>query len=117
MLFLRQLRDEHELLMELADQLEAAAPEVEPADYTQVFVLLARFGQLLQIHLLREMRSFTRRSSTGLMPTRPRLPCCSNRSWGASTRASRSLSGSGQAAPSARPGRSSASTYRAFFES
>ena len=54
MLFLRQLRDEHDLLLELADQLEAATTEAEPAEYTHVFVLLARFGQLLQIHLLRE---------------------------------------------------------------
>ena len=54
MLFLKQLSDEHDVLLALADQLEAATPEAEPADYTQVFVLLARFGQLLQIHLLRE---------------------------------------------------------------
>ncbi|MDP8994655.1 MAG: hemerythrin domain-containing protein [Pseudomonadota bacterium] len=54
MLFITQLRHEHDLLLTLADELESACSGERPDDLTPLLVLLERFNQLLQIHLLRE---------------------------------------------------------------
>lgn len=54
MLFIAELRNEHDMLLALADQLERATSGSQPDALTPLLVLLERFNQLLQIHLLRE---------------------------------------------------------------
>nr|MDP8995075.1 hemerythrin domain-containing protein [Pseudomonadota bacterium] len=54
MLFITQLRHEHEVLLTLADELESVCSGARPDNMTPLLVLLERFNQLLQIHLLRE---------------------------------------------------------------
>ena len=54
MLSVAELRNEHDLLLVLADELEAVSVGDPPFDLTPIFVRLSRFAQLLQIHLLRE---------------------------------------------------------------
>ena len=54
MLFITQLRNEHDMLLVSADELEAACSGPLPDGLTPLLVLLERFNQLLQIHLLRE---------------------------------------------------------------
>ena len=54
MLSIAELRSEHDMLLMLADELEAVSVGDPPFDLTPIFVHLSRFAQLLQIHLLRE---------------------------------------------------------------
>ena len=54
MLFTTQLRSEHDLLLSLADDLQLVCSAPRPEDLTPVLILLERFTQLLQVHLLRE---------------------------------------------------------------
>ena len=54
MTYTTQLRSEHDLLLGLADELEAASSGEAPGDFTPLFILLGRFAELLQTHLLRE---------------------------------------------------------------
>lgn len=52
--FQTQLRHEHDLLLVAAEELKALCPERRPDDLTPLLIVLERFNQLLQIHLLRE---------------------------------------------------------------
>lgn len=54
MLFITQLRNEHDMLLAMADELEGACLGPQPDVLGPLVVLLERFNQLLQIHLLRE---------------------------------------------------------------
>lgn len=54
MQFIRELRNEHDILLALADELERACSGSQPEALTPLLVLIERFNQLLQIHLLRE---------------------------------------------------------------
>ena len=54
MLFITQLLNEHDMLLALGDELETACSGPQPDDLAGLVVLLERFNQLLQIHLLRE---------------------------------------------------------------
>ena len=54
MLLTTQLRNEHDLLLALANDLEAVCSAPRPDGFTPLSILLERFYQLLQIHLLRE---------------------------------------------------------------
>jgi iron-sulfur cluster repair protein YtfE (RIC family) len=49
-----QLRNEHDLLLGMADEMAAVITPEPPHDLTPVFFLLARFNQLLHVHLARE---------------------------------------------------------------
>ena len=54
MSYLNELRNEHGMLLAIADQLEALSDAGPPDDFTPLFLALSRFNQLLEIHLLRE---------------------------------------------------------------
>lgn len=54
MLSTDQLRNEHDLLLGIADELEQAISAGVPDDLTPLFLILSRFNQLLQVHLVRE---------------------------------------------------------------
>ncbi len=54
MLFTTQMRNEHDLLLALTDDLELVCSAPRPDDLTALLILLERFIQLLQVHLLRE---------------------------------------------------------------
>ena len=54
MTFTTQLRNEHDLLLAQVEELETLGSGDFLNDFTQIFVVLGRFTQLLQIHLLRE---------------------------------------------------------------
>jgi iron-sulfur cluster repair protein YtfE (RIC family) len=49
-----QLRNEHDLLLGMADEMAAMITPEPPHDLTPLFFLLARFNQLLHVHLARE---------------------------------------------------------------
>lgn len=53
-MFMAQLRNEHDMLLALAGELETACSGPKPDALMPLLVLLERFNQLLQIHLLRE---------------------------------------------------------------
>lgn len=54
MLFTTQLRHEHDLLLAMADELEVVCSGPRPEGLIPLLILLERFNQLLQVHLLRE---------------------------------------------------------------
>lgn len=54
MLFTTQMRSEHDLLLALTDDLELVCSAPRPDGLTPLLILLERFIQLLQVHLLRE---------------------------------------------------------------
>ena len=54
MLFTDQLRNEHDLLLGIADELGHVISGAVPDDLTPLFLILGRFNQLLQVHLVRE---------------------------------------------------------------
>lgn len=54
MLFTTQMRNEHDLLLGMTDELELVCSAPKPDGLTPLLILLERFNQLLQVHLLRE---------------------------------------------------------------
>jgi iron-sulfur cluster repair protein YtfE (RIC family) len=53
-MLMAQLRNEHDMLLALAGELETACAGPKPDALMPLLILLERFNQLLQIHLLRE---------------------------------------------------------------